>query len=142
MRSRFGSIYSKRSILVVAVGASTATISAAATVATAAAISATAAATTVSTTTAAATAGTAVFFGPSFVAGNSAPGNFLLIQTIDRCLRLIRTWHLNESETTRTTCLAICNDTNLRDLAKTTESLTNLVFRSSERQVTHINIRH
>jgi DICT domain-containing protein len=121
---------------------STATAVATATAAAAAiATSATATTTAVSTTAAAATTWTVVL-GAGFVARDSTSGDFLGIQTIDCGLRFIGIWHFDESEPSRTTGLPIRNDTNLRDLAKTTESLANLVFRSAERQVTYINIRH
>jgi DICT domain-containing protein len=131
--------------LVVSVRPATAAISSATTVApatSAAAIATSATATTTAVSTTAAATTWTVVLGASFVARDSTSGDFLGIQTIDCGLRFIGIWHFDESEPSRTTGLPIRNDTNLRDLAKTTESLANLVLRSAERQVTYINIRH
>jgi hypothetical protein len=134
-------------VLVLSVGATTTAISTTAAVSTATAISASAAtATTITTAAAAVSAATAtawtVVLGASFVARDSASCDFLRIQFIDCSFRFVRIGHFHESKTARATSFPIRNDTNLGDLAKPTESLSNLVFRSAERQVTYINIRH
>jgi len=121
--------------LVIAVRTSSAAVSTTTTTvaATAATITATAAATTAAVSTATATtARTIIVLGAGFVAGNPTTGNLLLIQAIDCGFCFVRIWHFDESETTRTSGFPIRYDTYLRDLAKPTESLANLVFRSAE----------
>jgi hypothetical protein len=116
---------------VIAVRASSAAVATTATVTATAAISAAAATTAVSTTSAT-TARTVVVLGSGFVAGDSTTCNLLLIQTINSRLRFIRVWHFDESEPSRTTGFPIRYDAYLSDLAKPTESLAHLIFRSSE----------
>jgi hypothetical protein len=123
----------------------TATIAASAATATVAATAAAttvAAATAAAVSTAAATAARTIVLRTSFVAGNSAACNFLLVQTFDRRRSFIWTWHFDESKPARTAGFPVGNNANLCNLTKTAESLTYLFFRSSEREIPYIDIRH
>jgi hypothetical protein len=121
----------------IAASAATTTVAATAAATTVAAATATAA---VSTT--AATAARTIVLRSGFVAGNSAACNFLLVQTFDRRRSFIWTWHFDESKPARTAGFPVGNNANLCNLTKTAESLTYLFFRSSEREIPYIDIRH
>jgi hypothetical protein len=121
----------------IAASAATTTVAATAAATTVAAATATAA---VSTT--AATAARTIVLRSGFVTGNSAACNFLLVQTFDRRRSFIWTWHFDESKPARTAGFPVGNNANLCNLTKTAESLTYLFFRSSEREIPYIDIRH
>ena len=121
----------------IAASAATTTVAAATAATTVAAATAAA---TVSTT--AATAARTIVLRTGFVAGNPAACDFLLIQTFDRRRSFVWTWHFDESKPARTAGFPVGNNANLCNLTKTAESLTYLFFRSSEREIPYIDIRH
>jgi hypothetical protein len=122
--------------------AATATRFVTATAAAASTAAATAASTTTATTVSASASGWPIFTLSRFVARDFAICNRCLVETGDCRLGLLRVWHFNECETTRSIRFSINNNADLRYFAKRTECIAKVTFCRFERQISNINIRH
>lgn len=118
-----------------AIGAFAGSATATATISTTSSSGVTTATTTTSSTT-------LVFPGASFVAGDPAARDFLLIQTFNGSLRLAVVRHLHESETAGAPRFAIDNDADASDLTILTKRLLDFVLCCSKRQIADVNICH
>ncbi len=94
------------------------------------------------TTTTSSSSTTLVFPGASFVAGDPAPRDFLLIQTLNGSLCLAVVRHLHKGETAGAPRFAIDDDADASDLTILTKRLLDFVLCCSKRQIADVNICH
>jgi hypothetical protein len=90
--------------------------------------------------TIAASAGTALSLRTRFINIERAPAQLRSVQCRDGFLSVFVARHLNESETTRTSRLAICKNAHTIDLSVGLEQLTQFIFRRVERQIPNENV--
>jgi len=77
-----------------------------------------------------------------FIAGDSSPGDLLLVEPFDSSPGFLGIGHFNEPKASGPTGFAIHDDADASHLAILTERLLDLVFRSAEGKIAYINIRH